>query len=136
MLRRYWRVLVIPALSLLAGCYAPPTAQPETYTVSQTYAAYPPQAPDEHTMVTPVGPPVIAPVAPPAPIAEVIPAPPSGQVYWVPGHWRWNASADGHSGWVWLPGHYVMRPGTTVVWQPGYWQQSSAGYVWMEGHWQ
>ena len=88
----------------------------------------PPEAPDEHAIA-------IAPGPPPPARVEAIPAPPSEAVYWVPGHWRWYGTADGHSGWAWTAGYYAERPSHTAVWIDGHWQQSSAGYVWVEGYW-
>ncbi|HTC17507.1 MAG TPA: hypothetical protein VK690_00175, partial [Stellaceae bacterium] len=65
---------------------------------------------------------------------EVIPAPPSDVVYWVPGHWRWDGS-DGRGGWTWVAGYYADRPTRVATWVDGHWQQSSAGWVWVEGYW-
>jgi hypothetical protein len=119
----------VVALTLLAaGCgggYQSSSAPPPGY------ATAPPQAPDEHGMV-------YAPSAPPPSQAEMIPPPPDGNVqavYWVPGNWRWYGTADGHSGWQWTAGHYVDRPSQTASYQPGHWQHSSAGYLWVDGYW-
>ena len=116
------------ALSLgVAGCYSPPPSPVEQ---QQGYVIQP-QGPDEHAVF-------IAPTAPPPPQAEMAPPPPNGQVgavYWVPGNWQWLTSADGHSGWSWFAGHYVNRPSRTATFEPGHWQQSNAGYVWIDGYW-
>ncbi len=126
MLRRYMPVLSVSALSLLAaGCYSSP---PQRVVVAQPAVVIPPSAPDEHALV-------LAPSEPPAPRVEVIPTPPSDVVYWVPGHWRWNGTADGQSGWTWVAGYYAERPIRGAVWVGGHWQQSSAGWVWVEGYW-
>jgi len=118
-------LVALPLLAAGCGGYAPPPQQ-------QSYAVVPPQAPDEHTMV-------YAPNAPPPPQAEMIPPAPNGQVdalYWVPGNWKWYGTADGNSGWTWTAGHYVQRPSRTASYQPGHWQQSSNGYLWVDGYWQ
>jgi len=131
MLRRYLPVIAISAFSLLtAGCYGPPPP-PERVVVAPSSGPIeivPPEAPDEHAIA-------IAPGPPPPARVEAIPAPPSEAVYWVPGHWRWYGTADGHSGWAWTAGYYAERPSHTAIWIDGHWQQSSAGYVWVEGYW-
>ena len=41
------------------------------------------------------------------------------------------------AGWNWMPGHYEARPQPASVWVPGQWQPASnGGYSWVEGHWQ
>jgi hypothetical protein len=131
MSHRYMPAIAISAVSLLAaGCYSPPPERVVAETPPpRPVIVVPAAAPDEHAMV-------IAPTEPPAPRVEVIPAPPSDVVYWVPGHWRWNATADGNSGWTWIVGYYANRPNRSAVWINGHWQQSSAGWLWVDGYWQ
>jgi hypothetical protein len=76
---------------------------------------------------------MIAPSAPPPPRVETVPAPPANTqtMTWQAGHWAWNGSA-----WTWADGQYVPAPQATAVWEPGHWaQQSTGGYVWVDGHW-
>ena len=42
---------------------------------------------------------------PPAPYAEVIPASPGPAYVWVGGFWNWN-----NSRWLWVRGHWDVRP--------------------------
>ncbi len=49
--------------------------------------------------------PVPGPPPPPAPLVEAAPPPPPGVYVWRPGHWRWNGFR-----YVWVRGHYVVRP--------------------------
>jgi hypothetical protein len=31
----------------------------------------------------------------------------------------------------------MQRPQPTAVWEPGHWaQESTGGYIWVDGHWQ
>jgi hypothetical protein len=39
------------------------------------------------------------------------------------------------AGYVWLPGHYVRRPTQYAEWIPGRWVDRPGGWVWAEGHW-
>ncbi|HTW26214.1 MAG TPA: hypothetical protein VME92_03725 [Acetobacteraceae bacterium] len=39
------------------------------------------------------------------------------------------------TGYVWMPGLYVERAGHGTLWQDGYWSQTPNGYVWVPGHW-
>ncbi len=70
---------------------------------------------------------------------EVIPAPPSPEHHWVPGHWAWE-----HGHWEWIPGHHVRgfvppvpaeivevipaRPAPEYYWVKGH-------HVWVGDHW-
>jgi len=129
MLRRYTPAIAIFVSLFAAGCYSPPPPPPRVVETPPPQAVVvPPAAPDEHALV-------FAPTEPPAPQTEVIPAPPSNLVYWVPGHWRWNATADGHNGWTWVAGYYAERPTQTATWVDGHWEQSSRGWIWVQGYW-
>jgi hypothetical protein len=74
----------------------------------------------------------VAPVAPPAPEAEVIPAAPTPEMAWKPGHWAWNLDAHNYE---WVKGSYVDRPAHMVSFAPGHWERRSDGWMWTDGHW-
>jgi hypothetical protein len=74
---------------------------------------------------------VIAPAAPPAVRTEIIPAAPSTDVVWQPGHWVWNGAQ-----YAWVSGVYVARPRPQVAWVPGHWDQGPNGWTWVDGFWQ
>ncbi len=82
-------VLMVAAVTGLAGCYYPPPPTP---------VAYAPPPPSPAYVVEPGAPP------PPAPIVEAVPSPPGAYYVWRPGHWRWNGFR-----YVWIRGHYVRR---------------------------
>ena len=72
-------------------------------------------------------------VAPPAPRYEVVhPLPPdrAAREHWIPGHWRW----DGRE-YVWVPGHYAVRPRPGAVWVASRWERRGAGWVFIDGRW-
>lgn len=69
-------------------------------------------------------------VGPPPPVVETIPAPPTPRHVWLPGYHRWS----GHD-YVWVPGHYVIRPHRHSVWVPGHWRHDRRGWYWIPGHW-
>ncbi len=69
--------------------------------------------------------------APPGPRAEVVSGAPSAAYYWVPGFWTyadWN--------WVWIPGHWQLRPHANALWVPGHWDKTPRGWAWTPGQWQ
>src|SRR5256885_16853973 len=68
--------------------------------------------------------------APPSPRHEVIGIAPSASHVWVQGYWSHR-----HGRWVWVPGHWELRPRATATWVPGHWDQTSRGWVWTPGHW-
>ena len=39
------------------------------------------------------------------------------------------------AGYVWNPGRYVPRDGHGNLFMPGYWKQTPTGYVWEHAHW-
>lgn len=39
------------------------------------------------------------------------------------------------AGYVWNPGRYVPRDGHSNLFMPGYWKQTPSGYVWQPAHW-
>ena len=70
------------------------------------------------------------PAPPPNPRAEVIGVAPSGRHGWVGGFHRW----DGKN-YVWVPGHWTVRPRARVKWSPGHWERDHRGWYWIEGAW-
>jgi hypothetical protein len=71
--------------------------------------------------------------APPPAKVEVETTSPGPTQSWIQGYWM-------HSGdrWVWVPGHWEMRPREGATWVSGHWDKDPAsnGWVWTEGHWQ
>ena len=39
------------------------------------------------------------------------------------------------AGYVWSPGIYVPQGNHSNMFMPGYWQQTSAGWAWQPAHW-
>lgn len=69
---------------------------------------------------------------PPPPQVEAVPALP-GEIYvWRPGHWRWQARLNRY---VWVRGHYVVRPRPGAIWVPGEWVERGGVWQWRRGHW-
>jgi hypothetical protein len=71
--------------------------------------------------------------APPAPRHEVIGRAPDESHVWVEGYW----TRSGHR-WVWVPGHWELRPRASAVWVPGHWDKKidGRGWVWTPGRWE
>jgi hypothetical protein len=69
--------------------------------------------------------------APPLPRVEAIPAAPSVEHFWVPGHWRWQ----GGGRFVWVAG-YWERHRVGAVWIPAHWIHSGPVWEFVGGHWQ
>jgi hypothetical protein len=69
-------------------------------------------------------------IEPPAPVVETIPPPPSPRHLWVGGYHRWSGRQ-----YVWVPGHYVVRPRRFSAWVPGHWRHVHRGWYWVPGHW-
>src|SRR3954447_7408482 len=85
----------------------------------------------EQAVAAPVGPgDVIVATAPPAPRREVIGVAPSSEHVWVEGSWAYR-----NDRWIWLPGHYEVRPRVGAIRVPGHWDQTPRGYVWRPGRW-
>src|SRR4051812_47500987 len=74
---------------------------------------------------------VVVQTAPPAPRTEVIGVAPSPGHVWIQGYWAYR-----HGRYVWVPGHYELRPRTTATWVPGHWNHTYRGWVWTAGHWE
>ena len=70
------------------------------------------------------------PPAPPPPLVEVIPAAPSPDYIWIPGHHRWNGRR-----YVWLGGHYDRRPQRDAHYVRGHWEHRGRVTLWVDGHW-
>ena len=70
---------------------------------------------------------------PPAPKTEVIGIAPSEASVWVGGYWSYTDSR-----WVWVPGHWEMRPRVNAVWVPGHWDKNpdGKGWIWTPGYWE
>ncbi|GEM_PF-5638538 len=66
---------------------------------------------------------------PPQPQIEIVGPPPSKNVTWVPGHWKWE------SGWEWVSGHWEVLPSRDAAWIPGRWTRTANGWQWVEGYW-
>jgi hypothetical protein len=73
---------------------------------------------------------VIVTTEPPAPRREVIGVAPSAQHVWVKGYWVYQ-----NRHWVWVPGHWEVRPRAAAVWVEGHWSRTSGGWRWTPGHW-
>ncbi len=80
---------------------------------------------------------VVAPVGvvyvhrePPPMRMEVVPAPPTVEHVWVPGHWAWRGDD-----YAWVPGHHAVRPHPRAVWVEGHWSRHPSGWYWTEGCW-
>src|SRR2546429_7564974 len=84
----------------------------------------------ETVPVTPRGD-VIVTTAPPSPRTEVIGVAPSARHVWVKGYWMRQGDR-----WVWIPGHWEVRPRATAVWVEGHWDKTSRGLEWTPGHWE
>ena len=70
-------------------------------------------------------------IAPPAPRVEVVPPPRAGHV-WLPGYWRWDASARTH---IWVDGRWeVERPG--YRWVADRWIPRERVYYYEPGRWE
>jgi hypothetical protein len=72
---------------------------------------------------------VVVRAQPPAERAEESGASPSGDHFWVRGHWEWNGRE-----YAWVRGHWETRR-PHEVWAPGHWRQTSGGWVWVAGRW-
>ena len=77
----------------------------------------------------PPSPEAIVTTPPPAPLAEDAP-PPFPGYSWDPGHWIWDGAQ-----YVWEPGKYIVQPTNGATFTPGYWQEYSRGWAWVEGQW-
>ena len=112
MKKQVLQLLTITTLAtvLASGCYSHRTYRPVVTTV-----------PSGEVVVT---------ETPPPARQEVIGVAPSTAHVWVAGYWTYR-----HGRWVWVPGHYELRPRAAAVWVPGHWDRTSRGWVWTPGHW-
>jgi hypothetical protein len=74
---------------------------------------------------------VVVSQAPPPPRTEMPGIAPSAEQVWINGYWSYR---EGH--YIWIPGHWEVRPRPTATYIPGHWAQSSRGWVWTPGYWQ
>src|SRR5579864_2049215 len=74
---------------------------------------------------------VVVTQAPPPPRTEVMGTPPSEAQVWVGGYWSFT-----NGRWVWMPGHWELRPRAGAVWVPGHWDRNpeGTGWAWTEGY--
>src|SRR5436190_4530300 len=86
-----------------------------------------------HERVVVTAPPgeVIVTQAPPDPRLEVIGVAPSTAHIWVRGYW-----VHRNGQYVWIAGHWELRPRPGAIWVPGHWDSTSRGWVLTPGHWQ
>jgi hypothetical protein len=75
---------------------------------------------------------VVARRAPPPDRSEQRDPKPSGEFFWVQGHWILDAKADE---FAWQPGHWE-RERTNRIWIPGYWAPRGDVWVWHEEIWE
>lgn len=73
---------------------------------------------------------IYVPVPPPPPLVEVAGTAPSRRHAWIAGYHRWDGGA-----YVWVPGHWALRPRPRAVWVPGHWARHRRGHYWVDGHW-
>jgi hypothetical protein len=73
---------------------------------------------------------IYVPAPPPPPPAEVIGVAPSHRHGWVAGYHRWDGKA-----YMWVPGHWAVKPRARAKWVPGYWDRHQRGWYWVDGHW-
>ena len=107
-------LLIAAGLPLLAGCIV--ERQPRRVVVVEQ------PAPAGEVIVE-------TPAALPPPRIEVQPVSPGPEYIWIGGGWEWRA------GWIWAPGHWVIRPRPRAAWAVGHWERHPRGYVWVEGRW-
>jgi hypothetical protein len=70
---------------------------------------------------------------PPALRTEIEGTAPSEGHVWIQGYWTYS-----HGNWVWMPGHWELRPRTNAMWVPGHWDKNpeGKGWIWTAGHWE
>ena len=39
------------------------------------------------------------------------------------------------AGFSWVPGRWVVRAGHGTLWQDGYWRRQGGSYIWVPAHW-
>ena len=106
-------LLLAAVLPLLGGCVSRPVdVGPQVATADDINVGQPTQAPPENQR-------------------DVIPSCPGSLTLWyfIDGHWAWRGQ------WVWVAGHWRMRPHPGDIWLPGKWVQQGDVYVWQGGNW-
>lgn len=67
---------------------------------------------------------------PPPPLrVEPMPPSPSPNVFWVPGHWRWQGNQH-----VWVAGRWEGRR-VANRWEPAHWEREGGGWAYVDGRW-
>ncbi|HWQ93760.1 MAG TPA: YXWGXW repeat-containing protein [Clostridia bacterium] len=74
--------------------------------------------------------PVLVAEAPPTAQIETPTEAPSQAHVWVEGYWVYQ-----NDRYIWIPGHWELRPRPNAVWVPGSWSNKSGGWLWTPGHW-
>jgi hypothetical protein len=77
--------------------------------------------------------PIVVTEAPPAPRHEVVGVAPDEKHVWVDGYWMRS-----NNRWMWVAGHWEVRPRTGAAWVPGHWDKNldGRGWSWTPGHWE
>jgi len=122
-------IVAITGTLLLSGC-----VQSHHRTVTPTGRTTVVKQTTTQPVATTTTRPIIVTEAPPPARTETIPtAAPSQAHAWVPGYWTHTGSR-----WVWVAGHWEMRPRTAAIWVPGHWDKDPGdrGWVWTSGHWE
>ncbi len=83
----------------------------------------------ESVVVTPSG--QIVTEAPPAPRQEAVGTAPGADYVWMKGYWIYRDMR-----WVWIPGHWEVRPRVGAAWVAGHWDRTANGWSWTPGHWE
>jgi hypothetical protein len=86
---------------------------------AQTVYVSPPQPPSVRVQI-----------APPAPRVEMPPPAPSMQHIWVAGYWSYSGGR-----YVWMSGHYELRPQPSATWVSARWVARNGGWYFEPGHW-
>lgn len=71
-----------------------------------------------------------APIAPPPLQVETPSVQPVRTAVWIAGFWQWNGTS-----YIWIPGSWQLRPGTSVEWRAATWQPRGSVHVLVPGAW-
>src|SRR5258705_212503 len=96
---------------LVSGCYTRPAYEPVVTTASTGE--------------------VVVSEAPPATRPEPVGVAPDTSHVWIQGYWMYH-----NNRWVWIAGHWEVRPRVNALWMPGHWDHTARGWVWTAGHWE
>ena len=121
--------LIVGGGLVLSGCASShheltPTGPPDA-TVQTTRTVVVTQQPSP--------PPLVVTEEPPPPRTEVVGPPPGQTQVWIAGYWSFTDAR-----WVWMPGHWEVRPRPSAIWVPGHWDANpeGKGWVWTQGYWE